>query len=70
MTVSALCSNTIEVSDSTAANLLLRSVRGSPASTQFARSIGDTAIRLDRGEPDVNTLIRRSDDTARDGGID
>jgi beta-lactamase class A len=43
MTVGALCAAAIEVSDNTAANLLLRSVGGPPVVTQFARSIG--AIR-------------------------
>jgi beta-lactamase class A len=57
MTVGALCAAAVEVNDNTAADLLLRSVGGLPAVTQFARSIGDPRTRLDRGEPDVNTAI-------------
>lgn len=37
MTIGALCAAAIEVSDNTAANLLVRSVGGPPAITQFAR---------------------------------
>jgi beta-lactamase class A len=57
MTVAALCAAAIEVSDNTAANLLLRSIGGPTAVTRFARSIGDRRTRLDRIEPDVNTAI-------------
>jgi len=57
MTVEALCAAAIEVSDNTAANLLLRSVGGPAAVTRFARSIGDMRTRLDRTEPDLNTAI-------------
>ena len=57
MTVSALCSAAIEQSDNTAGNLLLRSVGGPAAFTQYARSLGDAATRLDRDEPSLNTAI-------------
>lgn len=42
------------VSDNTAANLLLRELGGPEAVTAFARSIGDTAFRVDRWEMEMN----------------
>jgi beta-lactamase class A len=57
MTVSDLCAAAIEVSDNTAANLLLRRIGGPAAVTSFARSIGDSATRLDRNEPSLNSAI-------------
>jgi len=54
MTVVALCDAALEVSDNTAANLLLREIGGPSAYTAFARSLGDRATRLDRGEPGLN----------------
>lgn len=57
MTVSALCAAAIEQSDNTAGNLLLRSIGGPAAFTQYARSLGDPATRLDRDEPSLNTAI-------------
>jgi beta-lactamase class A len=57
MTVEGLCQAAIEQSDNTAANLLLRTVGGPAAVTRFARSIGDSKTRLDRGEPALNSAI-------------
>lgn len=57
MTVGALCEAAVELSDNTAANLLLASLGGPPAVTAFARSIGDPVTRLDRNEPSLNTAI-------------
>ncbi|WP_243310210.1 class A beta-lactamase [Fundidesulfovibrio agrisoli] len=57
MTVTELCSAAMQVSDNTAANLLLRLLGGPEALTAFARSIGDEAFRLDRWEPELNTAI-------------
>lgn len=57
MTVRDLCEAAIELSDNTAANLLLKSVRGPHAVTAFARSLGDRVTRLDRTEPSLNTAI-------------
>ncbi|MFP6562754.1 class A beta-lactamase [Paraburkholderia sp. B3] len=54
MTVGALCQAAVEVSDNTAAILLMRSAGGPAALTRFARSIGDTVTRSDRYEPDSN----------------
>lgn len=54
MSVAALCEAAVAVSDNAAANLLLRSFGGPPALTRFARTLGDTATRLDREEPALN----------------
>ncbi|HEI6895497.1 TPA: class A beta-lactamase BlaA [Yersinia enterocolitica] len=56
-TVSELCAATIQYSDNTAANLLLKELGGLAAVNQFARSIGDQMFRLDRWEPDLNTAL-------------
>nr|WKF61825.1 Carbapenem-hydrolyzing beta-lactamase KPC [Paraburkholderia busanensis] len=54
MTVGALCQAAVEVSDNTAAILLMRSA-GSPAGlTRFMRGLGDSVTRSDRYEPDSN----------------
>ncbi len=52
-----LCQAAIELSDNTAANLILRQIGGPPAVTAFARSLGDNVTRLDRTEPTLNTAI-------------
>lgn len=57
MRVADLCAAAIELSDNTAANLLLRSIGGPAAVTGFARSLGDSLTRLDRTEPSLNTAI-------------
>lgn len=54
MTVSALCQAAVEVSDNTAAILLMRSVGGPEGLTQFVRGLGDTVTRSDRYEPASN----------------
>jgi beta-lactamase class A len=54
MSVGALCQAIVEVSDNTAAVLLMRSVGGPAALTQFVRSLGDTVTRSDRYEPESN----------------
>jgi beta-lactamase class A len=55
MTVAELCDAAVTVSDNTAANLLLASMGGPSAITQYARAIGDSVTRLDRTEPELNT---------------
>lgn len=55
MSVTDLCQAMVEVSDNTAANLVLARLGGPPAFTAFCRSIGDTVTRLDRTEPSLNT---------------
>ncbi|WP_392435166.1 class A beta-lactamase BlaA [Yersinia sp. HM-2024] len=57
MTISELCAATIQYSDNTAANLLIKELGGLEAVNQFARSIGDQMFRLDRWEPDLNTAL-------------
>jgi len=57
MTLADLCAAAVEVSDNTAANLLLAHLGGPGAVTAFARSLGDPVTRLDRTEPALNTAI-------------
>ena len=45
--IGALCQAAVEVSDNTAANLLLASIGGPTSVTRFARSLGDGVTRLD-----------------------
>jgi beta-lactamase class A len=52
--IGELCEAAIIWSDNTAANLLLRSLGGPSAVTDYARSLGDEVTRLDRIEPDLN----------------
>lgn len=58
MTVSELCHAAITRSDNTAGNLLLKLQGGPSAIAPFARSIGDTATRLDRWETELNSALR------------
>jgi beta-lactamase class A len=57
MTLSELCEAALQVSDNTAANLLLHTIGGPPAVTAFARSIGDRRTRLDRWETELNSAV-------------
>ncbi len=57
MTLADLCQAALQVSDNTAANLLLRRLGGPQAITAFARSIGDERTRLDRWETELNSAI-------------
>ena len=54
MTVEALCAAAIELSDNTAANLLLEAIGGPKGVTETARALGDNFTRLDRKEPELN----------------
>jgi beta-lactamase class A len=54
MRVEDLCAAAVEVSDNTAANLLLSTVGGPAGVTAYARSVGDVTTRLDRNEPTLN----------------
>jgi beta-lactamase class A len=58
MTLEALCAAAIEYSDNTAVNLMLQTIGGLKGLTEFARSIGDSVIRFDRNEPELNTAIK------------
>lgn len=57
MTIAELSQAILQVSDNTAANILLHDVGGPPAVTAFARSIGDTRSRLDRFETELNSAV-------------
>lgn len=54
MSVGDLCAAAITVSDNSAANLLLASIGGPSALTDFARFLGDELTRLDRWETALN----------------
>ena len=57
MTLGALCAAAVQVSDNCAGNLLLQTLGGPSAITDFARSIGDDRTRLDRWEVELNSAI-------------
>ena len=54
MSIEALCEAAVVVSDSTAANLLLRNIGGPRGLTAFCRSLGDGDTRQDRYELAAN----------------
>jgi len=54
MTIAELCEATVTLSDNTAGNLILESIGGPAAFTDYMRSLGDRTTRLDRREPDLN----------------
>ena len=55
--LAALCEAIVEVSDNTAANLLLAQVGGPGGLTRFLRAHGDTVTRLDRREMELNSNL-------------
>nr|WP_228527029.1 class A beta-lactamase [Noviherbaspirillum soli] len=57
MTVKELCAAAVQHSDNTAGNLLLQLVGGPAGLTAYARSLGDTAFRLDRWETALNSAL-------------
>jgi beta-lactamase class A len=57
LTLAQLCEAALQRSDNTAGNLLLKTIGGPGAITEFARSIGDDKTRLDRWETELNTAI-------------
>jgi beta-lactamase class A len=57
LSVGALCQAAVELSDNTAANLLLRESGGPKALTRWLRGIGDGKTRLDRTEPTLNQAL-------------
>ena len=57
MTLGALCEAAIEQSDNTAGNLLLNAIGGPAGLTNFVRALGDPVTRLDRIEPELNSVI-------------
>ncbi|HEY0412487.1 MAG TPA: class A beta-lactamase [Allosphingosinicella sp.] len=52
-----LCAGIIEVSDNSAANILLRRIGGPEALTRFIRARGDPVTRLDRYELELNSNL-------------
>lgn len=57
LSIHALCAASVEVSDNTAANLLLGLIGGPEGFTAFLRGLGDPTTRLDRNEPMLNTNL-------------
>lgn len=57
MTIAELCDAAVTLSDNTAANLLLASLGGPAALTDFTRTLGDSVTRLDRIEPELNEAV-------------
>jgi beta-lactamase class A len=55
--VRQLCAGIIEVSDNSAANILLRRTGGPEALTRFIRACGDPVTRLDRYEMELNSNL-------------
>lgn len=54
LSVATLCQAIVEVSDNTAAVLLMRSAGGPEGLNRFVRGLGDMVTRSDRYEPDSN----------------
>jgi beta-lactamase class A len=57
LSVVRLCSAIIELSDNSAANMLLRRIGGPSALTRFIRACGDPVTRLDRFETELNSNL-------------
>ncbi|KRE31898.1 class A beta-lactamase [Mycobacterium sp. Soil538] len=57
MTLAELCQAALQQSDNAAGNLLLRTLGGPPAITEFARGAGDDRSRLDRWETALNSAV-------------
>ncbi len=57
LSVVRLCSAIVELSDNSAANMLLRRIGGPEALTRFIRSCGDPVTRLDRYETELNSNL-------------
>ena len=54
LAIAEICDEAVTLSDNTAGNLLLDSFGGPKGLTDYLRSLGDEASRLDRREPDLN----------------
>ncbi|MGI4717684.1 MAG: class A beta-lactamase [Janthinobacterium lividum] len=54
LSVAELCAATLQYSDNTAGNMLLREVGGPAGLTRYARALGDERFRLDRWETELN----------------
>jgi beta-lactamase class A len=54
LSIETMCKGAVELSDNTCANLLLSTVGGPAALTNFWRTTGDGVSRLDADEPELN----------------
>ncbi|QUD90041.1 class A beta-lactamase [Phenylobacterium montanum] len=54
MALGDLCAAAVELSDNTAANLIIAALGGPSGVTGYVRSLGDNTTRLDRNEPTLN----------------
>lgn len=57
LSIIRLCSAIVELSDNSAANMLLRRIGGPEALTRFIRACGDPVTRLDRFEMELNSNL-------------
>jgi beta-lactamase class A len=57
LTIRTLCEAAVQLSDNTAANMLLEFIGGPSSLTQFLRRVGDSTTRLDRNEPTLNSNL-------------
>jgi beta-lactamase class A len=57
LSIKSLCEAAMEVSDNTAANVLLKFIGGPESLTRYLRRIGDSVTRLDRIEPGLNSNL-------------
>lgn len=57
LSIVRLCSAIVELSDNSAANMLLRRIGGPEALTRFIRACGDPVTRLDRYEMELNSNL-------------
>jgi beta-lactamase class A len=57
LSIEQLAAAIVQVSDNTAANLLLRRIGGPEAFTRFVRAGSDPVTRLDRLEPELNSNL-------------
>jgi beta-lactamase class A len=57
MRLADLLAAAVELSDNTAANLILAAIGGPAGWTRFARGLGDRVSRLDRNEPALNAAL-------------
>lgn len=57
MTVAELCAATLQYSDNSAANFLMKILGGPQAVTTYARSIGNKEFQLERWETELNSAI-------------
>ena len=60
LSVGVLAQAVVEVSDNTAANLLLKLIGGPVGYTAYLRSLGDELTRLDREEPETEIRTFRA----------